>query len=62
MCAVERVTHELLAAKRVSDDREFFDCDLSQAERSVRRARAWTSWGALARKAKEAYKTTGARP
>ena len=50
MCAVERVAHEFLAAKRVASDREFFLVPARVAEGAVRRARAWTSWGALLRR------------
>lgn len=53
MCAVERVTHELLVGSRVALDREFFKISLSRAVEIVRRARAWTSWSALTKKAKE---------
>lgn len=54
MCAVERVAHEMLAAARVSADREFFAARLARVRDAVRRARAWTSWGALGRRARAA--------
>lgn len=53
MTAVERLTHELLAARRISNQREFFEVPRRVADRTIRAARAWTSWAAL-RKALEA--------
>lgn len=51
MCAVERVAHDLLVAKRLSNEREFFKCSLKLVEARIKKARAWTSWSSLASKA-----------
>jgi hypothetical protein len=51
MCAVERNAHELLVARRVASDREFFKINLEEVLKTVRRARAWTNWAVIGRSA-----------